>query len=240
MSLLGRLAVDAKRAFYNARGPWYRCRLFEMFGSRRYSHPALYGMDRRLSEIISDSGGTFFEAGAHDGYTQSNTYYLERFCGWSGILVEPIGELRALSARRRPRAQVVGCALVGRAFASDTVELEFGDLMSVISGSPGHAEQGLRVTGRKGYRASVPARTISDLIDKHASAPIDLMVLDLEGHELEALSGLDMDRHAPRYLLVETLDRETQQQQFDAALVEHYEFVDAISEFDLLYRRRGA
>jgi hypothetical protein len=79
----------------------------------RYSQPALFGMDRRLEALMPWPGGTFLEAGAHDGYTQSNTYFLEHHRGWSGVLVEPVPELRAKCERRRPRAQVFGCALVG-------------------------------------------------------------------------------------------------------------------------------
>lgn len=34
-------------------------------------------------------GGFFLEAGALDGYYQSNTFFLERDLGWTGLLVEP-------------------------------------------------------------------------------------------------------------------------------------------------------
>ena len=33
--------------------------------------------------------GFFIEAGAHDGVDISNTLYLEKQLGWTGILVEP-------------------------------------------------------------------------------------------------------------------------------------------------------
>ncbi len=35
------------------------------------------------------SGGFFIEAGAHNGHDISNTLYLEKTLGWTGILVEP-------------------------------------------------------------------------------------------------------------------------------------------------------
>ena len=34
-------------------------------------------------------GGVYIECGANDGVNQSNTIYLERNLGWTGILVEP-------------------------------------------------------------------------------------------------------------------------------------------------------
>ena len=31
----------------------------------------------------------FFEAGARNGVSESNTFFFERYLGWSGVLVEP-------------------------------------------------------------------------------------------------------------------------------------------------------
>ena len=42
---------------------------------------------------LTRRGGVFVEAGANDGYAQSNTYYFERMRGWSGVLIEPVPEL---------------------------------------------------------------------------------------------------------------------------------------------------
>jgi FkbM family methyltransferase len=239
VSTLAASAMDrARRRFYNLGGPWYRCRLFEAFGSTRYSRPALFGMDEKLTELMPWDGGTFVEAGAHDGYTQSNTYYLERHRNWSGALVEPIPELCELCERRRPRSHVVGCALVGPDFGRETAEVQFGDLMSVVGNAGSHACGGLAVAGRRGYTVEVPARTLSDVLTDADYSRIDLMVLDVEGRELEVLAGLDFGRHAPRYLLVEALNREAHQPALDCVLAAHYDFVDALSEYDLLYRRR--
>ena len=65
-----------------------------------------------------------------------------------------------------------------------------------------------------------------------------MLVLDVEGAELGVLAGLDLDRHAPAHMLIETNDRAAQQPAVDAALASRYEFVRAITPVDLLYRRR--
>jgi FkbM family methyltransferase len=225
-----------RQAFYNLGGPWHRCRLFEALGSRRYSRPALFGMDNRLAELMPWRDGTFVEAGAHDGYTQSNTYYLERHRGWTGLLVEPIPELRERCARRRPKSQVIGKALVGPGASGDSITMHFGDLMSSMDTDGQHAA-GLTVVGRHGYSVDVPAQTLSGALDEAGLTNIDVMVLDIEGHELDVLAGLDFERHAPRYLLVEMLDRATQQPALDAALSSYCQPVEMLSEYDVLYKR---
>jgi FkbM family methyltransferase len=235
-SFLDRSLTRARRVFYNLDGPWYRRGIAEAAGSLRYSRPALFSMDRRLEALMPWQGGTFLEAGAHDGYTQSNTYFLERHRGWSGLLVEPVPELRAKCERRRRRSRVFGCALVGPQHAEPDVTIHFGDLMSTV-GSRAHAAGGLAVTGRSPYSASVPARTLSSILDEASLTEVDLMVLDLEGHELEALQGMDLERHAPRFLLLEALSPERARPSFDRLLGERYDLLEMPSEYDLLYKR---
>ena len=230
--------TSAKRAFYNADGPWRRRGLFEALGSRRYSRPALHGMDARLESLLDRGSGVFLEAGAHDGFTQSNTYYLERFRGWHGVLVEAVPELHAKAARRRPRSHVAQCALVAPELAGGTVTVSFGDLMSTVGTDGGHATGGLRNAGRAGYTVEVPARTLTQVLDEAGVSAVDLMVLDLEGHELDAIRGLDLDRHPVGHLVVEMLDMERQKPAFDALLGDFFDFAEQLSPDDALYSWR--
>lgn len=237
--LTDRMLRRARQTFYNIGGPWYRCRLFELFGSQRFSRPAMFGMDVRLAELMPWRGGVFVEAGAHDGYTQSNTYYLERARGWSGLLIEPIPELRERCARRRRDSQVMGVALVHPDASQGTVTMRFGDLTSSM-GDHEHASRGLLVAGRRGYSVQVPAHTLSETLDRANLDTIDVMVLDLEGLEADALAGLDLERHSPRYIVVEMLDRVTQQPAIDGLLERGYKPPQALSDFDLLYERKDS
>jgi FkbM family methyltransferase len=228
----------ARRAFYNAGGPWQRARLFSALGSARYSHPAVAGIDVMLARLVPEGPGVFIEAGAHDGYTQSNTFYLERHRGWSGVLVEPVPELFRRARRRRRRSQVFGCALVAPELEGTMVEVQFGDLCSTVGDRRAHVARGLEPSGRGTYSALVPGRTLSAVLDESGIAAADVLVLDVEGNELDVLAGLDLDRHAPAHVLVESNDRARQQPALDAALASRYDFVRAVSPVDLLYRRR--
>lgn len=217
-----------------------RRRAFERLGSPRYSRPALHGMDLQLDRIIDHDRGFFIEAGGFDGFTQSNTYYLEHFRGWRGILIEPMPELAALARANRPRARVLRYALVGSEHEGDSVEMEFGDLMTSVSGL--HDREwmaGGLVLGWRNHRTErVPARTLSAVLDEAGSPEVDLLSLDVEGYEATALAGLDLTRHAPAWILVEMHDLSVGRETIGAVLGERYVEHAQLSPLDVLYRRR--
>jgi len=215
----------------------------EAAGVARYSRPALHGIDRRLEQHLNFDGGFFVEAGANDGYDQSNTYYFEKLRGWSGLLIEPVPALAA-ECRRNRRGPVIEAALVAAARPGETVELHFAGLMSTVAGAlpdaaatARHVAQGLEVQALPAtYRLRVPARTLSSILEEqNVSRAIDLLSLDVEGAETLALAGLDWARHAPRFICVETRDRPA----IEALLLPRYRLLETLTELgshqDLLY-----
>ena len=221
-----------------------RRRLFERLGSARYSRPALYEMDRKLEPYLPFDGGFFVEAGANDGYVQSNTYYLEKFKSWKGILIEPIPELYELCLTERPQAKVFNCALVPKGHPERTVHMTYAGVMSLVAGAQGsneadraHADAGTMLGWDRNYEVEVPARTLTEVLDEAAPPEIDLLSLDVEGYEPDVLAGLDLDRWTPLYLLIEAVDEE-RRRRLDNLVGERYERVDRLSPFDVLYRRR--
>jgi FkbM family methyltransferase len=223
-----------------------RRKIFEGLGDARYSRPGLDGLDRKLEEYLDFDGGFFIEAGANDGVSQSNTYYLERFRGWRGVLIEGIPELAAQCKKNRPRAAVIQAALVEASYPYDTVEMHYAGLMSTVAGAmekaggtEAHIRRGLEVQCLKGtYTVRVPARTLTDVIAQHRPAgEIDLLSLDVEGMEAAVLRGLDFTRFAPRFLCVEMWNTA----EIRAALGERYRvlavLVEKGSRSDILFER---
>jgi FkbM family methyltransferase len=212
----------------------------EALGDDRLSHPALHELDVKLNAIIDRDNGFFVEAGAHDGFTQSNTYWLERFRQWRGLLIEPMPELAAEARLSRPRATIVACALVSAAETRQQLRMRFGDLMSMVDGARESDWPALgTVLGWRDQRElDVDARTLSSLLDQVDAPEVDLLSLDVEGFEGPALEGLDMARHAPRYVLVEIHDRDRDRPPVDAVLSQRYAEHSWLSPVDLLYVRR--
>lgn len=219
-----------------------RRRAEERRGSDRLSRPALNDLDSKLDAIIDLDGGYFVEAGGNDGFTQSNTYWLERFRGWRGLLVEPMPELAAQARLERPSSTVIEVALVSSDYAEPTVRMVFGDLMTSVAGSMDGEESdwaaiGLSAGWHDPSQRDVPARTLTQVLDEVGAPEVDLLSLDVEGYEEDVLRGLDLDRHAPRYLLIEMHDPDAMRPGIEAALGARFTFAEMLSHVDALYVR---
>jgi FkbM family methyltransferase len=156
-----------------------------------------------------------------------------------------VPELYRECVAERPDARVVRCALVAEERPGATVRMRYGGLMSVVEGTHGTPEDdrawvapAFALGLEDEYELEVPARTLSSLLDEMDAPEVDLLSLDVEGHEVEALRGLDLERHAPRFVLVEIHDMQTGQPPIDALLGERYVAVEQLSPVDLLYARR--
>jgi FkbM family methyltransferase len=217
-----------------------RRRAFERFSSYRFSRTGAHGIDEKLQRYLDFDGGFFVEAGANDGVNYSNTYYLERARGWTGVLVEGIPSLYRACVRHRPRSRVVNCALVPPDAEGRLVKMHYSNLQSIVSGALPyeHVEAGLRSQAERTYDVQVPGRTLSSVLDEARPPRFDLLVLDVEGYEAEVLRGLDLDRHAPRFALIEVLN-EPARAGIEAALGGRYEEVERLTPTDVLFRHRA-
>ena len=121
--------------------------------------------------------------------------------------------------------------------------MHYSNLMSIVEGGPAdmdamldHVRKGMEVQNiSETYRIEVPGRTLDSIIDEHAAGrQVDFFSLDVEGFELEVLKGLDLTKHAPKYLLIET----SRLDEVSAALGHRYEMIEQMSAHDYFFRRR--
>lgn len=218
-----------------------RRKMYEFFGSPKYSKLGLNGLDRKLEKYLHFRNGFFIEVGANDGYSQSNTYYLEKLLGWRGILVEGIPSLYEKCKRTRSNSSVYNYALVSNEFQDSVVKMHYANLMSVVEGSLKNKEtqrkqieRGLKNhKNKKTYTVEVPAATLESILDKFVSLPqIDFLSLDVEGYELQVLSGMNIQKYQPRYILVEARFFD----EVNSLLQPYYSLVEKLSYHDYLYQ----
>ncbi|ACB49863.1 unknown [Crocosphaera subtropica ATCC 51142] len=202
---------------------------------------ALNNLDLKLKEYLDFGRGFFIEAGGNDGIAQSNTLYFEKHWKWKGILIEPIPELAEKCKINRPNCIVENCALVPFDYDKSDIDMYYCNLVSMVKGAQKteeaelqHIQRGCEVQQIKSYELKVPARTLTSILDQYGVKNIDLLSLDVEGFELNALKGLDFERYQPNFLLIEARFR----QEIDDFLAPLYEPIANLSHHDVLYKSK--
>ncbi|MCC9599037.1 FkbM family methyltransferase [Stieleria sp. JC731] len=202
--------------------------LCHRLGLRAINSVALDYLDIRLIDIFDRKrNGTFIEAGANNGISQSNTYYLEKVLGWTGLLIEPSPSLAEACRRNRSSSAVFNAALVRDGYPDSHVVLEQAGLMSVVNDGVideatirEHVDTGRDVQHLEAEAAiKVTARTLQSILDESNLTHIDFFSLDVEGYELEVLSGIDFTKTNIDWILVEV--RQSNEERIDQMLQTH-------------------
>lgn len=142
--------------------------------------------------------GTFLDVGAYHYKNGSNTYYLEKELGWSGIAIDANGEFARGYRDNRPKTRFFNF------FISDKSD-EQADFYIVRD--PGHLTKSTAVPGfvkgRKTEDVKVATITLNDLLEKLAVPKVDFISLDIELWEPRALAGFDIEKYRPELVCVE-------------------------------------
>lgn len=221
----------------------YRRYLFEFLGSERHSRPYRRGVGTIIEKYLPQNG-FFIEVGANNGFSESNTYYLERFRNWKGILIEPIPHLYQECVKERPKSKVFNCALVSQDFPDSQIEMMYGHLMSLVKGAFSDEQlesERVAIAGRKlgftPYKITVPARILTSILDEANVGKIDFFSLDVEGFELNALQGLNFNKYRPEFMLVECLNEQSFQE-IKAYIADYYDLLEKASQVDYLFKSK--
>lgn len=151
-------------------------------------------LDRNWSRLGLPDVGVFVEFGAADGEKFSNTWWLAKARGWSGLLCEPDSRHKI---GNRPESivervcvgppGVVSLGMTADPFLSGRlrVPLEYESEIRAIK------------------QTDVPSVPLDELLDRHGIGQVDLISIDTEGTELDAWRTLDLNRRRPQIVIME-------------------------------------
>jgi hypothetical protein len=144
-------------------------------------------------------GGSFVEAGAHDGVGDSQTLRLER-AGWTGLCVEPSSYFAGLVGSRK-------CRVDNRALWREDGSVEFVDIPATeLSGIPRCFGDHWDRSKYGSTRRTVQCVTLPHMLKSRAFDPLEpitFLCLDTEGSELDILRAHDFERFPFLTMLVE-------------------------------------
>jgi FkbM family methyltransferase len=164
-----------------------------------YAYTSQAGQDAVVDRLLGGKrGGTFVDVGGYDGTTGSNTFFLELWRGWTGVLVEPVPAQLA-RARTIRRCPCLGLAVAATEGQADFIEVTEG--FTQMSGLAGTYDAGLLAQVRADPRhrecvTRVETRTLSAILDEAGLPDPDFISLDIEGGEEAVLAAFPFHRHA--------------------------------------------
>ena len=151
--------------------------------------------------MLKKKNGIFVEFGACDGIDFSNTYYLEKYMGWTGILIEPAKSWHNDIKINRPN-----CIIDFRCVSSQSGnEVDFYE-----NKEPTLSSQNNNFFSKNSYK--VKTISLNDVVVEYAEKllkksnevnSIDFISIDTEGSEYEILKNFDFNKYAPKIIIVE-------------------------------------
>lgn len=157
--------------------------------------------DVMLARAFPGPDGFYVDVGANDPDIDNVTrVFYER--GWSGINIEPLF-VNSIELRKKRIRDINLEIAVGETKGSITfyeIGKWHGYSTTDAEVAAQHRKDGLEVVEHK-----VPVRKLSDVLDESAKdKTIDFLKIDVEGTELSVLRGMDLRRHRPKIILLES------------------------------------
>ncbi len=148
-----------------------------------------------------ESQGYFVEIGATNGIHLSNTFMLEKFHGWSGLLCEPSINYYSELTRNRNVSTDNRCVFSTTGEILEFIDRDVGEHSSLRGFSRnGELDQG----EKERARYQVESVTLSDLLSAHdAPNQIHFLSIDTEGSEYEILKNFDFKERLFVFICVE-------------------------------------
>jgi FkbM family methyltransferase len=141
--------------------------------------------------------GFFVEVGANDPKNGSQTWLLEQQ-GWRGVLVEPQSALyeKLVEVRKNSKVHRAACGAPEKR-GKATLHLATHDGFATMQLQ--EDSLGINFCGTE----TVDLVTLDDILAKEGGPKVDFLSIDVEGFELDVLSGFSLENVRPALVLME-------------------------------------
>ncbi|MCP4645519.1 MAG: FkbM family methyltransferase, partial [bacterium] len=172
------------------------------------------------------TGGVFLDVGCSWPIKFSTTFYLERHLNWTGIGIDAQDFYRPLWEKTRPNSKFLAFAVSDKSGE----KLKFfvaPEARGVSSLSRDHVES----WEHESVEIEVETITLNKLLDDKSVSRIDFLSMDIEGAEIGALKGFDIERFRPSLVCIEIWPDNTQIVK-DYFAKHGYELIERYREYD--------
>jgi len=177
--------------------------LIHKFLTSKKFYYSFSGVDIIINNIFRDiNNGFYVDVGCQHPIKNNNTYLLHKK-GWKGINIDLDQNNIDLFITARPKDININIAVSDKL---KDVELFFYHKKSPINTIDKKTSefQKAKVSQIK----KIKANSLTNILDNsiYKNNKIDLLTIDVEGHELNVLNGLNFNIYSPKVIIVEFLD----------------------------------
>lgn len=159
------------------------------------------GQDSFVNEHFfhNKKDGCFVDVGAHDGQSFSNSWFFEKDLGWHGICVEPLPHLFEQLQKERNCICINACASdssgsVPFLHVNSCDEMLSGPCATFNQNKLNAVIKDVDIFGGELNIIQVPCVRLDKIFKEHGITHIDFLSIDVEGHELQVLVGIDFSK----------------------------------------------
>lgn len=160
--------------------------------------------------------GIFVEVGAMDGQMFSNTCGLADR-GWSGLYIEPVPDFfqKCRQRHKKNKVKVLNCAVSDQ---EGTLRLHLANALT--TGDPLYEKAYEKLEwakhSLKHKYIDVPTKPLDTLLQENQiPTGFDVLVIDVEGHELSVLKGFSLEIYRPKMIIIEIEDEHPDMQHLE-------------------------
>jgi FkbM family methyltransferase len=175
--------------------------------------------------------GFYLDVGCATPVRGSNTYYLEKHLDWTGIGVDALEDYGPAWQEIRPNSRFLVYLVTDRSGGTETFFKAFG--LGISSTDQEWASGKVFKVDNPTTEIQVEMITLDDLLGREGVTKIDLLSMDIEGHEPKALAGFDIERFQPELVVIERQVEAPKEREVSGYFEQHgYELIEKYRRFD--------